>query len=69
MAVPYAAPVTMPLVDPTAALVLLLLQLPPAEASLSVVEDPMHTLDAPVITAGSGLTVTVTPVVQPVLSV
>ena len=37
---------------------LLLLQVPPAAASLSTVVDPVHTTRVPVIAGGTGFTVT-----------
>lgn len=61
-------PVTIPLVEPTVATVeLLLLQVPPADASVSVVEEPMqYTAVEPPIVAGSGLTVKEVVAIQPV---
>ena len=52
-------PVTMPLVPTDAVAGLLLLQVPPAVASLSDVVSPGHTLRFPRIAPGNGLTVTV----------
>jgi hypothetical protein len=60
LAVPAVTPDTMPDDEPTVAIaVALLVQVPPVVASPSVVVKPLHTLVAPVIDAGSGLTVTV----------
>jgi hypothetical protein len=58
----------MPEADPmVAAAVLLLLHVPPLAASVIVIADPEHTLvEAPAGTAGVGLTVTCTDVLQPV---
>ena len=58
---PALAPVTMPLAEPTVALLLLLLHVPPLTKSLSVIADPTHTAVAPPMLDGVGLTVT-TPV-------
>jgi hypothetical protein len=56
--VPADRPVTIPPDDPNAATpVLLLLQVPPKERSLSVTEEPAHTEVAPEITDGNVLTV------------
>ena len=67
VAVPGALPVTTPLVEPTVAiLALLLLQvapLPPA-ASVSVIENPTHTMPGLVIADGKGFTVTGTVIRQ-----
>jgi hypothetical protein len=53
-------PVTIPVDDPIVATpVLLLLQIPPMEASDSVVVKPVHTVVEPVIVAGAALTVTI----------
>ncbi len=56
---PVAAPVTRPVLVTEAVDGLLLVHAPPAVVLLSDVLKPRHTLDAPVITAGNGLTVTV----------
>lgn len=59
--------VTMPVPDPTVATnVALLLQLPPVEISVNPEVDPMQILVEPDILAGSGLTVIVSPLAQPV---
>ena len=69
VAVPAVTPVTMPEEEPTVALVLLLLQVPPAVASVSVIVAPSQTEELPEIDGGVGFTVTVTVVVfvQPIL--
>jgi hypothetical protein len=56
---PAATPVTMP-VDPTVALAFVLLHTPPVTASANVIDEPVHTLEAPVTepALGDGLTVT-----------
>jgi hypothetical protein len=65
--VPAEMPVVIPDIEPMlATAVLLLLQLPPALASDNAVAWPMHTPVAPVITDGSGLTVTIEVAVHPV---
>ena len=67
---PVEIPETIPVDEPMVATeVLLLLHMPPGVASESVVVVPAHKLVAPVIAAGTGFTVNVTPEVQPVLSV
>ena len=66
VSVPAAIPVTIPVVNPTVALVLLQFQLPPVTASLSSVVAPIHTFPAPVIGYGSGFTVTTFVTMQPV---
>ena len=56
-AVPAATPFTMPLLEPTVAdNRLLLVHTPPASTSVSVVDDPTHTLPAPLIRAGAVFT-------------
>jgi hypothetical protein len=65
--VPALKPDTKPLSEPTmATTVLLLLQMPPAVEVLRVVVLPTHTAVMPVIAAGSGLTVIIVVVRQPV---
>lgn len=61
VAVPVAIPLTVPVVLTEAIAALLLLQVPPAVASASVIVAPVQTEVAPVIaaTAGNGFTVTV----------
>jgi hypothetical protein len=62
---PAATPVTIPLLVPIVARVtLLLVHVPPAVASVSVVVKPTHTLAVPLIDAGSGLTVTTAVAIQ-----
>jgi hypothetical protein len=57
-------PVTTP--PATIALVLLLLQVPPETVSVSVIDEPVHTLEGPVmIPELDGKTVTVTIALQP----
>ena len=61
------SPVTTPVVEPTIAIVvLLLLQLPPDVRSLKGVVSPEHTLSVPSIDVGKGLTVAIAVVKQPV---
>ena len=62
---PAVTPVTDPVVRPTVALVLLLVQVPPPP-SLKAVADPIQTLPDPVIDEGKGLTVITVFVEQPV---
>jgi hypothetical protein len=62
-ATPPIAPVPLPAV---ATAVLLLLQLPPAVASLSVMVSPAHTAVLPVIANGKGKTVNGDAAIQPV---
>ena len=65
--VPADTPVTTPLVMPIVAMpVALLLQVPGALASVSVVVSPAHTSSVPVITAGNGFTVTIAVMIHPV---
>jgi hypothetical protein len=67
VAVPAAMPVTSPDEAPTVATVVLpLVQLPPASASLNVVIDPAHTASVPAMADGNGLTVTTACAMQPV---
>ena len=68
---PATIPVTIPVEDPTVALPLLLLHVPPAGVEFSVVVAPTHTVGFPVMVVGFGLTVTMVGValIQPVLSV
>ena len=58
-AVPAATPVTLPEPSTVAYDVLLLLQVPPAVASLRLVIKPAHTAAVPVMADGTGLMVTV----------
>lgn len=68
MAEPAATPVTTPLDVPTVAIDDgAPLHVPPPIPSLSVVVRPTHTLNVPVIVDGSGFTLTVAVVAQPVL--
>ena len=67
--VPLVIPFTSPLDDPIVTTpVLLLVQVPPVFASLSVVADPEHTAELPVMETGNGLTVTTAVVIHPELS-
>ncbi len=62
---PFATPVTRPVVTPTVARERsLLLQVPPATPSLSCVVAPAHTVSVPVIAVAAGLTVTSIDVLQ-----
>jgi hypothetical protein len=65
-ATPHAVPVELPMV---ATAVLLLLHVPPAVASLRVVQVPAHMVVVPMIAAGNGLTVATIVAVQPPLMV
>ncbi len=67
--VPAATPVTTPVLEPTVALPLLRLQVPPAGVEFNVIVYPIHTGVLPVIAVGFGLMVTVLVVIQPVGSV
>ncbi len=61
------SPITIPVVEPTEPIPgALLLQVPEGVISPNVVVSPEHTLNIPVIGAGSGLTVTVAVMIQPV---
>jgi hypothetical protein len=58
--VPAVTPVTIPVPDPTVAIpLLLLLQVPPVVASLSVIWEPAITVLLPEIAPGVGFTVTI----------
>lgn len=61
-------PVTMPAPDTEAIVPLPEVHAPPAAVLLSVAERPMQTDDAPLMGAGSGLTVITVATVQPVPS-
>ena len=65
---PANAPVTLPVAEPTFALELLLVHVPPPP-SVSVIVDPTQTEDGPEIDDGSGSTVIVAVVTHPVPSV
>ena len=57
-AVPADTPETVPVVEPTEATPALLLdQNPPEVISVSVVDEPAHTLNIPVMATGMGFTV------------
>jgi hypothetical protein len=65
--VPARIPVTTPLITPTVPTVgTLLAHAPPGVALASVVVEPSHTCNVPVILAGSGFTVTWRTLIQPV---
>lgn len=65
--VPAVTPVTMPDAEPTEAIAgLLLLHVPPASGSPSVIVVPAHTGELPVIAEGTELTVIVAVARQPV---
>ena len=63
---PVAAPVTIPLAEPTVATTVLLLAHVPPPPSLKVIAAPTQTVAGPEIAEGSGFTVTTVVVVQPV---
>ena len=68
--VPDDTPVTKPVEEPTVAFAVLpLVHVPPLVASLMLVVKPAHTVAVPVMDEGSGLTVTTTVEIQPVVSV
>lgn len=69
VAVPATNPLTTPEPNPTDATVVLPLVHVPPPASLSVVERPAQTEVIPVMAVGSGFTVTVVVMIQPVGSV
>jgi hypothetical protein len=63
---PVSTPVTIPDEEPTVArAVLLLVHVPPVTVSVSVTDEPTHTVAGPVITVGDGLTFIVVVAVQP----
>ena len=67
VAVPTETPDTIPVDEPTLAMVLsLLVHIPPEVALFSVVEEPIHTIDEPVMAVGTAFTVTVAIAAQPV---
>lgn len=64
--VPSEIPVTTPVVEPTVPIaVLLLLHVPPGNELDSVVVDPKHAINIPVIAPGVGVTVTIAKELQP----
>jgi hypothetical protein len=67
--VPGVLPFTAPVAEIVATAALLLLQVPDAVAEFRVVVNPTHTLNVPVIAAGSGLIVTIAELLQPLRSV
>lgn len=69
MAVPLASAITVPVVDPTdATLVLLLVHVPPANVFVSVVLVPAHNVVLPEMAAGRAFTVMAFTATQPVVS-
>lgn len=67
---PTERPVAIPVVAPIGAIVTsLLLHVPVPVALVNVVVRPTHTVFVPLIAAGSGLTVTIIVLIQPVGSV
>ena len=68
MLVPAVIPETIPVVEPTVALPLLLLHKPPDTKLLRVVVDPVQTDVAPIRPEGSGLTVTTWISVHPAMA-
>ena len=67
---PVPVPVTTPDAEPTVATpVALLVHVPPLVVLVSVVVIPTQVLAVPAIASGSGLTVTVTDLKQPVLRI
>jgi hypothetical protein len=69
LVLPVTIPVTIPVVPTVATEVELLLQVPPPVASVRAVVDPWQTAGVPKIAAGSGFTVTILVVVQPLVAV
>ena len=68
--VPVDTPVAIPLAEPiVATAVLLLVHVPPPDASVKVVVVPGHACNVPEIAAGNGFTVTACVAIQPVGSV
>jgi hypothetical protein len=67
IAVPALTPLTIPLLDPTVAVaVLLQVHIPPVGKQLCVVAEPTHTLLLPVMAEGTGFTVMPFVAMQPV---
>ena len=65
-AIPAVKPFTIPVDEPIVAVpVAPEVQEPPAEASVKLVDEPIHTAAVPVIAGGKLLTVTVNVVIQP----
>jgi hypothetical protein len=67
--VPGITPVTIPELEPTVELPLLLVHTPPGGVAVNVVVNPTHTLAVPEIDDGDGFTVTTVVVKHPVGSV
>lgn len=67
VSVPAVCPVTIPLI--TEAVVLLLPHIPPATLSVSVMEEPAHTLDGPFMLPGVESIVTVLVAIHPPVKV
>ena len=57
LVVPAIRPVTTPVSEPTDTLAVLLLQVPPVVALVSVTDKPRQTVDGPEMELGMGLTV------------
>ena len=67
LTLPPATPVTIPLAEPTVAIiVLLLVHVPPVGVELNVIVAPGHTVPGPVIVLGSAFTVIGVTMKQPV---
>jgi hypothetical protein len=67
VAVPAATPLTIPVAEPTVAVVTsLLLHVPPLVLLVKFVVAPVHIVPVPVIAEGNALTVTVVVALQPV---
>ncbi len=67
---PFAIPLTVPVDEPTVAIVILLLvHTPPVGEELKVDEDPVHMANTPVIAPGCAFTVTTLVAKQPPLKV
>jgi hypothetical protein len=64
--VPKVTPVTIPVEEPTIMSPPVVLQTPPGAISLNREGSPIHTTDGPMIGPGTGLTVTVSLMEQPV---
>jgi hypothetical protein len=63
-------PVIIPDAEPAVAMTgLLLLHVPPTEMSVSVMDDPMHSVEEPDMVAGGAVTVTVVVVLHPAVLV
>jgi hypothetical protein len=66
LVVPVVMPDNAPVADPMVATeIALLIQVPPADGSVSVIVAPAHNADGPAIVPGNGLTVMVAVLKQP----